>query len=100
MTNLEYELSKFIRIYVCILKKINGQYYQLLEANNGKTGLSIEFDDVPDLVISDIMIHRLDGISLCHQIKIDDRTSHIVVILHAVKSTQDDRPKGPLIKGS
>ncbi|MCB0687246.1 MAG: response regulator [Saprospiraceae bacterium] len=76
------------------LKKLLINDYHLLEANNGKTGLSMAMEEVPDLIISDIMMPELDGLSLCQQIKRDARTSHIPVILLTAKSTQDDRLQG------
>ncbi|MBK8503980.1 MAG: hybrid sensor histidine kinase/response regulator [Saprospiraceae bacterium] len=80
-----------VRIYLTRLLVNN---YQLLEADNGKSGLSQAFDQIPDLIISDIMMPQMDGLQLCQQIKNDGRTSHIPVILLTAKSTQDDRIQG------
>ena len=81
------------------LKKLLREDYQLLESENGKSGLSLAYDTIPDLIISDIMMPQLDGIAFCQKVKNDPRTSHIPVILLTAKSTQDDRIQG-LQKGA
>ena len=55
--------------------------YVVLEASNGDDALECVFDEVPDLVLSDIMMPGIDGLELCRRIKSDSRTSHIPVIL-------------------
>ncbi|MCB0686787.1 MAG: response regulator [Saprospiraceae bacterium] len=71
-----------------------GARYQLLFANNGKTGLELALDKVPDLVISDVMMPEMDGFQLCATIKENIRTSHIPVILVTAKSDIDSRIVG------
>jgi signal transduction histidine kinase/ligand-binding sensor domain-containing protein/AraC-like DNA-binding protein len=68
--------------------------YAVIEAANGNEGLSISFCEIPDLIISDIMMPGLDGIEVCHSLKSDSRTSHIPLILLTAKSTLRDKLVG------
>lgn len=55
--------------------------YTIIEAVNGKEGFEIATDQLPDLIVSDVMMPMMNGIELCDQIKTDMRTAHIPVIL-------------------
>ena len=68
--------------------------YIILEAENGSAGRNAAFTMMPDLIVTDIMMPDLDGISLCRQIKNDERTSHIPVILLTAKAASDDKIAG------
>lgn len=68
--------------------------YHIDQADNGRTGLSLAFDLIPDLIISDVMMPEIDGFKFCETIKKDPRTSHIPVILLTAKSTQEDKLDG------
>ncbi|MBR9846051.1 MAG: response regulator [Algicola sp.] len=59
--------------------------YQIIEAENGQIGIAKAQNQLPDLIISDIMMPVQDGIQLCHSIKTNELTSHIPVILLTAK---------------
>lgn len=64
------------------------------QAANGLTGLELAIKFIPDLVITDIVMPKMDGIELCEKLKTDEKTSHIPVVLLTGKSGIDDRLKG------
>jgi signal transduction histidine kinase/DNA-binding response OmpR family regulator len=68
--------------------------YDVLEADNGVTALQMAFDNIPDLVICDLVIPKKDGISITHTLKNDIRTSHIPVILLTARTTIEDQIEG------
>ena len=69
-------------------------HYQILEADNGLDGKQIALEQIPDLIISDIMMPGINGYDLCQQLKTDERSAHIPIILLTAKSTPEDKLKG------
>lgn len=61
--------------------------FQAVEAINGEDGFEKAVQLIPDLIISDIMMPRLDGFGLTQKLRQDERTAHIPIILLTAKST-------------
>lgn len=71
-----------------------GDQYQVLQAVNGKEGLSMAKDRVPDLVISDMTMPEMDGLELCQQLKSELATSHIPIVLLTARTPIEFQLKG------
>jgi|GEM_PF-509252 len=68
--------------------------HRVLTASDGLQGLDMALANVPDLIVSDVMMPGLDGYDLTQRLKTDDRTSHIPLILLTARSAADSRLKG------
>ncbi|MEI9953864.1 MAG: response regulator [Pseudomonadota bacterium] len=60
---------------------LKGLGVEVLEAHDGARALSLTYDTWPDLVVSDVLMPKLDGFSLCHEIKRDVAVRDVPVIL-------------------
>lgn len=68
--------------------------YEVKTAANGKEGLQIATDCIPDIIVSDIMMPVMNGVVMCQKLKADIRTSHIPVILLTAKDSITDKEEG------
>lgn len=85
------EDSKDVQVY---LNDLLNAGYEVSTAINGLEGLNIALEKIPDLIISDVMMPEMDGFEFCRNIKTDQRTSHIPVILLTAKATTNDKIEG------
>ncbi|NML65453.1 response regulator [Hymenobacter sp. RP-2-7] len=76
------------------LRTILATDYQLLEAENGALGVALAVEQLPDLVLTDAMMPRLDGYGVCRTLKQDERTSHIPVVLLTAKADLPSKLQG------
>ena len=76
------------------IKDILFEHYNILEAVNGEEGVQLAYEHIPDIVLSDLMMPKMDGLQVCRLLKEDLRTSHIPVILLTAKSSREDKIEG------
>ena len=81
------ELRGFIK------ESLEGEFF-VLEADNGKTALNIVKEHFPDIVISDIMMPVMDGISFCQELKKSADIAHIPFILLTAKTSVESQLEG------
>lgn len=68
--------------------------YEVVSAMNGKAGLELVKNEKPHLVLLDLMIPLMDGIEVCKNLKLDDDTKEIPVIMLTAKSSETDKVLG------
>ncbi|HLV62067.1 hybrid sensor histidine kinase/response regulator transcription factor [Galbibacter sp.] len=68
--------------------------YKVLVASNGEQGLKITKDILPDVIITDVIMPKMNGFEFCREIKTDMRTSHIPVLMLTAKAKIEDRIEG------
>jgi signal transduction histidine kinase/DNA-binding response OmpR family regulator len=76
------------------IKDSLGNEFQIEEASNGEQGVRKAEQIIPDLIISDVMMPKMDGNELTRQLKSDEKTSHIPIILLTAKSEQQSKLEG------
>ncbi|MEN8251312.1 MAG: ATP-binding protein, partial [Bacteroidota bacterium] len=72
-----------------LLRDLFAPSYQVLCAKDGQEGTDLAFKHLPDLIISDVMMPKIQGNELCRTLKNDINTSHITIILFTAKGSAD-----------
>ena len=80
-----------IRTY---LRSILQSRYRVLEAEDGQKGLALAREQVPDLIISDVMMPVMNGLEFCQGVKSDMLTSHVPVILLTARALSSHHVEG------
>mgnify|MGYP000515985735 CR=1 FL=1 len=102
-TDINYEMSEEAPLVLIVednndmrrfIKESIQSNYKVIESSDGNDGLNKALENIPDLIISDVLMHKLNGYELCEQVKSDEKTSHIPIILLTSKAEINGRIKG------
>ncbi|MDB5457756.1 MAG: response regulator receiver modulated diguanylate cyclase [Caulobacter sp.] len=74
--------------------KLSAEYYQVTAAYDGATALAMAADDLPDIILLDVMMPGMDGFTVCKRLKEDIATRHIPVVLVTALDGRADRIAG------
>ena len=74
--------------------KLTADYYEVLTATDGVTGLAIAAAEQPDIILLDVMMPGMDGFQVCRRLKEDPETRHIPVVLVTALDGRADRIAG------
>jgi len=78
------EVREFIR------EQLENDYW-VIEASNGKEALRLSEKEIPDLIISDLMMPEMDGMEFCEKLRQNEKTSHIPVIMLTARASHDSK---------
>jgi signal transduction histidine kinase/ligand-binding sensor domain-containing protein/CheY-like chemotaxis protein/AraC-like DNA-binding protein len=81
------DLRKFLAVQL-------SEFYRVAEAGNGEEGLQKALELLPDLILSDVMMPKMDGIQMLDKLKHDLATSHIPVVLLSARFSVESQIEG------
>ncbi len=83
--------SDDIRTYISSLLS---DRYAIISAADGSEGLRMAVENVPDLIVSDVMMPVMDGLEMCRRVKGETATSHIPVLMLTARTLEEQRAEG------
>ncbi len=78
--------------FVC--RALRQQGYMTVCAFDGDSALSLIYEELPDLVILDLMLPLMDGWEICRRVKSDSETKHIPILMLTARSSAEDVVQG------
>jgi two-component system, cell cycle response regulator len=74
--------------------KLSAEYFDVLTAFNGRSALDIARAELPDVILLDVMMPRMDGFEVCRRLKDDPRTADLPVVMVTALSDAANRLRG------
>jgi two-component system, cell cycle response regulator len=74
--------------------KLSSEYFDVLSAYNGRSALQIADSELPDVILLDVMMPRMDGFEVCRRLKANPRTADVPVVMVTALSDVANRLRG------
>lgn len=74
--------------------KLKREYFDVITASNGPEALEKVKNEMPDIILLDVMMPEMDGYEVCRRLKADPETAHIPVVMVTALTENEDRVKG------
>jgi two-component system, cell cycle response regulator len=74
--------------------KLSSEYFDVLSAYSGRTALQIADTELPDVILLDVMMPRMDGFEVCRRLKANPRTADVPVVMVTALSDVANRLRG------
>src|SRR3977135_1406683 len=74
--------------------QLSSEYFEVIAADNGPTALELAESELPDIILLDIMMPRMDGFEVCRRLKANPHTADIPVVMVTALSDVADRLRG------
>ena len=74
--------------------KLSSEYFDVLSAYSGRTALQIADSELPDVILLDVMMPRMDGFEVCRRLKANPRTADVPVVMVTALSDVANRLRG------
>lgn len=81
-------------VIAAYLQTCLNKHFRLLFATDGDKGWEMALEQIPDLILTDVMLPGIDGVELTRRIKTHELTSHIPVVILSARSELGDRLSG------
>ncbi len=75
--------------------KLSSEYFEVLTASSGRSALDIAAAEMPDVILLDVMMPRMDGFEVCRQLKSNPRTADLPVVMVTALSDAANRAARP-----
>jgi signal transduction histidine kinase/ligand-binding sensor domain-containing protein/DNA-binding response OmpR family regulator len=87
-------IEDHVEIQESLKELLENENYSIIQAFNGIEGLKLASTSLPNLIISDVMMPKMNGIELSKKIKTNTTTSHIPIIILTAKTSDIDKMEG------
>ena len=76
-------------IVMLMQTRLKSQGYEMLSAFDGEEGLKMVQEEKPDLILLDVVMPKIDGLTVCSRLKADPQTKHIPIIIVSASGGKD-----------